>query len=304
MFSWFLGIVLIGCVGRMVACEDGEVSYSFYSRVGTVSFLPGKSCADIYQINKASRGRSGYYWIRSETTSLHKVYCDMELECGGVKGGWTRIAYLDMTQGHSCPSPWSRISLSGTSIYVCRSPSSSGCYSVTYNTSGISYNKICGQVTGYQKGSTDAFHPASASNRKSIDAIYVDGISITLGYPRKHVWTYASGLSDNNNYPDHNCPCAHYPGPDPPLFVGDHYYCESGNTGTYDLGTYYNTDILWDGLKCDGVENSCCTNPDLPWFFRQLAKSVPGYYLEVRNCHLEDFSNEDTLVESLYLYIQ
>ena len=250
------------------------------------------------------RGRSGFYWIRSVTTSLRRVYCDMELECGGVKGGWTRIAYLDMTQGHSCPSPWTRIVLPSTSRYVCRSPSSSRCYSVTYSAYGISYSKICGQVTAYQKGSTDAFHPATVTNRRSINNIYVDGISVTLGNPRQHVWTYAAGLSDDYAYPNYNCPCADTPGPDPPSFVVDHYYCESGVSGTFSFGSYYSSDVLWDGFKCYGSENNCCTNPDMPWFFRQLAKPVPGNYLEVRNCHLEQFSNEDTLVESLGLYIQ
>ena len=85
LFSWFISIVLLGCTWRAMLCDDSEVSYTFYSKFGTESFLPGKSCADIYQISKASRGRSGYYWIR--TTSLVRVYCDMELECGGVKGG-------------------------------------------------------------------------------------------------------------------------------------------------------------------------------------------------------------------------
>jgi len=115
MSTWVLAILLMGCLERIVFCYDGEV---FYSRLGMQSFLPGKSCADIYHINKVSRERSGYYWIRSNTTSLSRVYCDMELECGGVKGGWMRVAYLDMTQEHSCPPPWIRIVMPGTSQYV------------------------------------------------------------------------------------------------------------------------------------------------------------------------------------------
>ena len=31
---------------------------------------------------------------------------------------------------------------------------------------------------------------------------------------RKHVWTYAAGLSDDYNYLQYNCPCAATPGPD------------------------------------------------------------------------------------------
>ena len=43
------------------------------------------------QFNKAIRGVSGKYWIKT-TTGVHQVYCDMKLECGGHKGGWMRIA--------------------------------------------------------------------------------------------------------------------------------------------------------------------------------------------------------------------
>ena len=38
-------------------------------------------------------------------------------------------------------------------------------------------------------------------------------------------------------------PCAAISGPDPPAFVGDNYYCESGDTGTYSLNSYYTSDI-------------------------------------------------------------
>ena len=74
---------------------------------------------------------------------------------------------------------------------VCRSGSdASGCYSAIFTTYNITFNKICGQVKGYQKGNTDGFL-SSRDNAKSINDHYVDGLSITLGNPRKHVWTYA-----------------------------------------------------------------------------------------------------------------
>jgi len=52
------------------------------------------------------------------------------------------------------------------------------------------------------------------------------------------------GLSDEYNHPHHNCPCAKYPGPFPPAFVGNHYYCEAGDTGTFVNNLYYTTDQL------------------------------------------------------------
>jgi len=303
MSSWYVFIVLLALIWKIALCdEDGEESDLFYSKLGTESFLPGKSCAQIYHLNKASRGKSGYYWIMS--LSLVKVYCDMELDCGGIKGGWARVAYLDMAQGHSCPSQWSTIVLPSTSTKVCRTPNDPGCYSVTYSTHNMNYNKICGQVRGYQKGCVDGFYPTSELSKKSINDVYVDGISITLGNPRKHVWTYATGLSDNGDYPRYNCPCAHISGPDPPSFVGDHYYCESGVIGSYSCSEYYSSDVLWDGKKCHGSNNNCCTNTDLPWFFRQFARPVEGSDLEVRNCHSENGSNEDIVLERLELYIQ
>ena len=127
----------------------------------------------------------------------------------------------------------------------------------------MSYNKICGQVRGYQKGSTDVFH-SSIKGGKYIDNVYADGISITFGSPQKHVWTYAAGISDDGHYPNWNCPCAHYPGPDPPNFVSDHYYCESGNGSCFNTDSYYTGDVLWDGKQCVGSNNNCCSNPDMP----------------------------------------
>ena len=129
-------------------------------------------------------------------------------------------------------------------------------------------------------------------------------MSITLGNPRKHVWTYAVGLSDDYEYQENNCPCAAIPGPDPPAFVGNHYYCESGDTGTYEFGElYYTSDPLWDGDGCHNVKNNCCTNPVMPWFFRQFASPIRDY-IEARICKRNSFFHEDTLVESIELYVQ
>ena len=42
---------------------------------------------------------------------------------------------------------------------------------------------------------------ATVTTSRSLDGVYVDGMSITTGSPRKHVWTYAVGLNDDHNYP-------------------------------------------------------------------------------------------------------
>ena len=120
---------------------------------------------------------------------------------------------------------------------------------------GVSYEHICGQA---QEGGTDAFQ----SNSQSIDGLYVDDISITLGSPRKHVWTYASGVSDNYDYSGkYNCPCATHPGPSPPAFVGNDYYCESGTVGLVDINinTYYQEFIIQEERRVSYFR-IVCTN--------------------------------------------
>ena len=100
------------------------------------------------------------YWINT-TTGVHHVYCDMELECGGHKGGWIRIADLNTSRGDDCPSGWTKIT---TPVAACIAPSNNaGCYSTNFSTFSIPYSKVCGMTVGYQKGTTDAFSFGTAS---------------------------------------------------------------------------------------------------------------------------------------------
>ena len=57
-----------------------------------------------------------------------------------------------------------------------------------------------GKAAGYQKGTMDAFNPYAKTSSGSLDGVYVDGISITTSSPRKHVWTYAARVSDEERY--------------------------------------------------------------------------------------------------------
>ena len=261
---------------------------------------PGVSCADIYDNNPASHGNSGYYIV--ETDHIQTVYCDMELECGGHKGGWMKIADYDTSRGDDCPKGWNKITVNANNIDVCRSPSnSSGCHSTHFFVHNVGYNKICGKIKGYQKGAPDAFRESTYL----IDSSYVDGVYITLGSPRKHVWTYAVGYIDNNDiHQQSGCPCAKHPGRDPPVFVGSHYYCESGNINEHPhiWGKYFTEDPLWDGSGCS-VNNSCCTNADQPWFFRQLVMKRQDD-IEARLCSNHGFGDEAILVEQIQLYVQ
>ena len=280
-------IAVIGWTWHLMMAQEKVCSTSC-NTVGMLQSTFGKSCSDIYQFNKASRGASGNYWINT-TTGVHQVYCDMKLECGGDKGGWMRITDLDASRGDECPSGW-------TPVAACIAPNSSaGCYSTNFSTFSIPYSKVCGMAVGYQMDSTDAFGFIT-----SINSPYVDGISITYGILRKHIWTYAIGASDRSNIENRNCPCSEFSGRLPPSFVHDNYYCESGTM--LDGKGVFTDDPVWDGEGCsDG--NSCCSDPSLPWFYRQLPLTA-SEDIEIRICRNAEQDNEDILVKELQLYVK
>ena len=80
-----------------------------------------------------------------------------------------------------------------------RNISADGCVSVQFPYNDLSYSQICGRVTGYQYSINDGLHSSN-----DIDDYYVDGVSITRGCPRQHVWTLISGTSDHHS---NACPC-------------------------------------------------------------------------------------------------
>ena len=255
---------------------------------------PASSCNEIYQHNPISRGTVGRYWIKTNE-GLFNVTCNMKLKCGGLEGGWMQVVDVDMNRDERCPGTWHLVTYPRRLClgYVPR------CASAHFDVKGVSYEHICGQAKGYQKGNMNAFH----YKRPSVESIYVDGISITIGSPRKHVWTYAVGRSDGFDYAEYkiNCPCATYPGTNSPAFVGNDYFCDSGVAGDSDENFYYLSNPLWDGNGCT-IGSGCCAQIGMPWFYRKLTVPVADDF-EVRICKDSDFTNEDVAIESLSIYI-
>jgi len=101
-----------------------------------------------------------------------------------------------------------------------------GCLSAMYDTNRINYSHVCGRVIGYGYNSPGAFEPAISS--QTIEGPYVDGLSLTHGPPgaRQHIWTFAAGGYEVAHI--HSCPCASETAV--PTFVGNDYFCESGNS--------------------------------------------------------------------------
>ena len=169
------------------------------------------------------------------------------------------------------------------------------------------YNKVCGPVIGYQIGRTDVFF----DQQNSIDTGYVDGVSITYGSsPRRHIWTYAAGASEQliESREVFSCPCvvagSSFTPQTPPSFVGNNYYCESGNPSNISENTdalRYTSDPLWDGQQCEG---QCCRDGRIPpWFSVTLANPTTDD-IEVRICGTESTIGEDTPISLLELYVQ
>ena len=96
--------------------------------------------------------------------------------------------------------------------------------------------------------------------------------------------------------------CATYPGPNPPAFVGNDYYCESGDVGKADINIYYLSDPLWDGSGCTSG-NSCCAQIGMPWFYRKLPVCVVEDF-EVRICKNDHHSDENVAVENMEIFVK
>ena len=241
---------------------------------------PAASCQDIYRGDPTTP--SGYYWVNT-VSGPQQVYCEMNTtRCGNITAGWTRVAHINMTDPQqTCPSALLTIT---SPQRMCATLSPAGCYSVHYHTLGLNFTHVCGQAIGYKYSTTDGFNDAYGT----IDNPYVDGLSITYGIPRHHLWTYVAAH-------DGLCLCsANVRATQPPSFVGQHYYCDDGINGNWDHR-------LWDGEDCP-TGNTCCDPPDLPWFHRTLDTTTADD-IEVRWCCTQPSYDEDVGVELLELYV-
>ncbi len=249
------------------------------------------SCQDIKNVYPGSP--SGYYHINGQL-----VYCEMGELCSS-EGGWTRLAYLDMTDSTvACPPGFKIYEVNG--VRACGRPDAYGsCVSIEFPSNGISYSEVCGRVVGYQLGSTDALHTSSTN----IDSPYVDGVSITQGYPRKHVWTLIAGQSSTTSTTN-DCRCNILPGStwDINMFIGNDFFCESGNPTSSVSFILYSDDPLWNGKECGSEEQDCCLANGLPWFHNILTSTTD--YLELRVCSDESSDIEDTPISLYELYIK
>ena len=166
--------------------------------LGLLPSHPASSCAAIQEF--APSPLSGHYWIKSSNGSAVRVYCDMTRSCGGVTGGWMRVAELDMRNNSSqCPSTLRMGTACNPTRTCVINSDNANCSSVSFTTHGFNYSRVCGMIRAYQVGGPDAFdNHGNLRNSPTLDSNYVDGISLTHGVsPRQHIWTFAA---DSGNY--------------------------------------------------------------------------------------------------------
>ena len=241
--------------------------------------LEFKTCYDILQSDRDAP--SGYYNI-TVNGSLVEVYCDMMgSNCDG-EGGWTRVAFVNMSEpGASCPlglEEYDNVT-NGSLLCWINNPYDHyyyGCNSTFFPTYNVNYTKVCGRVRGYQYGYPYAFY-CNLNNYNCFDP-QIETYGVTLTYsssPRKHIWTYAGGYYEQGTQ-SYDCPCnngSQYQNRYIP-FVGNDYYCESGRSVGEGGNILYANDPLWDGQDCPGLEATCCTSSKMPWFVKTLDETV------------------------------
>ena len=268
--------------------------------------IPGtySSCQDI--IDNCGRVASGMYQLQTDAGTVNR-YCDMEgSNCGGT-GGWMRVALVDMSDPiQSCPVAQNLSERTFNGVRMCVYDSATDfCTQVNYGVDGVWYSQVCGRVRGYQFGTPDGFGPyRNQGGGRPLSAHYLDGISITYGDPdpEGHIWSFPVGkYESSDDY--YGCPCNIGNRGYIPAYVGNDYYCESGQHTNPSDFIIYETDPLYDGDGCGGLEGPCCTNyPNLPWFVKTL-NAPTNKQVNTRYC-INNPTKESITMDQLELYIR
>ncbi|CAE8649580.1 unnamed protein product, partial [Polarella glacialis] len=140
--------------------------------------------------------------LKQETVQLHS-------RVQGLDTDMEEVVDIDPTNTGTCPGPFSLATGIGGEQLCVRSafPSSSlaatgtaAAFVSAGNSKGLRrYVRITGSVKAYQKGSMDAFAVDFRDSSSLESSDYVDGMSITVGHPRTHVFTLAVGASYDTN---------------------------------------------------------------------------------------------------------
>lgn len=288
---------------------ENEILSHVAETPGYLGHAPGfaaDSCKQIAELSPHSCD-SGYYWIKGESGPV-EVYCAINPERFEERGGWMRVANVDMRNNKTaCPKELVYHYNSTYDKHYCSKVDDvvvlRGCASMTFPVQGKQYRKVCGKVIGYQWHVPNGFGPSRFTS--FISSPYVDGVSITHGSQRQHIFTFAAATSETDFFQgiDAACPCiapSHSFQGTIRSFVGNDYYCETGNRANPQPQFYFD-DPLWDGKGCTG-ENECCERGG-PWFCKDLGGETSDD-IDLRLCGNDPGPRDDVVLEQIELYVQ
>ena len=226
----------------------------------------------------------------------------LDVQCSGT--GWTRMVYLNMSDNNShCPTNWT---LKTSGIRGCgrKTISDLSCDSTIFTGNAEPYSRVCGRIIAYQRGHPDGFAAYYAGAETSLDSSYSSGVLLTHGPvgSKQHIWTFSAALA-KQGYERQACPCNSTNSTSSfstPPFVGNNYFCDSGNPGPgFDEITLYTDDPLWDGAGCPS-SSMCCQFNNPPWFSTVLPSPTMDP-IEARLCLTN--RGEDVLITFMELYV-
>ena len=151
-------------------------------------------------------------------------------------------------------------------------------------------------------GRTRSIFGYEHQNQRTLEDRYVDGISITYGHPRNHIWTFAAGRIGGVQ----DCPCNGLNTPiTVPPFIDEDYFCERGTDAAFN-SDFIDGNPLWDGQGCTSP-STCCEFNNPPWFCQQLPEPTTED-IEIRIIGIAagatGTENEDTPVELIKIFVQ
>ena len=213
------------------------------------------------------------------------LICSHRCKCG--PGDWVKIGSLNPLD--SCPSGFMSENIGGAQVCWKKEK---GCTSFSFE-AGQDYRAVCGVATAYAYGSPDAF----GSPDETIDEAYVDGISITYGSPRQHLFTYAAA------YEFEKCPCKG--GPTEPAFVNNNAYCGDKvlAPGEQWERKWYPNTVLWHAASDCSDDDITCRDDYRPWFSVETASSTSDA-VEIRSCQDQAYDDEAIGIASMEIYIR
>ena len=284
MFAWHIVVVATSCIVSVVKAEAETLPLLVAPEV--INATNTQSCPS-QEVLEAARSQL--------TTRVQELLSSTFAPDTCGSSAWTRVAYLDMSDTtQSCPSAWR---LFTSPRRACGKFSGPRCDGVNYDTNGMTYTQVCGRIIAFPQSTVQAFRGAL----RDIDDFYVDGVSLTHGQPRQHIWSFVAGF-----YPlgsaTFKCPCD---GGDQtiPSFVGSSYFCEGSLENVPGSDT---ASVLWDGEGCL-PSSTCCSFNSPPWFTVTLPAPTNDN-IEVRICSGDTlnggFNTENTPVSLIEIFVK